>query len=182
MSNRRIPGIAALALGLAAVSGAALAQQPLPFQYTDYASPQDNDADQFWRRYYGEEREVVLYQPSFSAHVTIQRDHSQQAFAIFYSSRVCSDVKTVARATLSKCPARFTRFFPTGSAPDVVNMPDDACVVRVGDHPPPGSDVGWNSTQATFRKIDGEHVLILSAVLAGELMTECTTTVPLGPA
>jgi hypothetical protein len=174
--------VVALAFGLVAGCGGAWAQQPRSFEYTDYANPKDNDTDQFWRRYYGEEREVVLYQPSFAAHITIQRDASQQAFAIFYSPRVCSDVKTVNGATLSRCPARFTRFFPSGSTPDVVNLPDYVCVVRVGDKPPPASDVGWNATQETLRKIDGKGVLILSAVLAGELMTECTTPIPLGPA
>jgi hypothetical protein len=180
MSNRRIRCVAALALGLAAVSSAARAQQPQPFQYTDYANPKDNATDQFWRRYYGEEREVVLYQPSFTAHVGIQRDHSQQAFAIFYSPRVCSDLRTVNGATLSKCPARMARFFPSGSTPDVINLADDVCVVRIGDAPPPSRDFGWNGAQVTFRKIDGANVMILSAVLAGELVTECTTTIPLG--
>jgi hypothetical protein len=176
-----MPSIAALALGLAVVSSAARAQQPRPFEYTDFANTEETEGDHWWRRYYGEEREVVLYQPSFAAHVSIQRDKSQQAFAIFYSPRVCSDVKTVNGATLSKCPARFTRFFPSGSNPDVVNLPDDVCVVRVGDRPPPASDVGWNATQMTLRKIDGQHVMILSAVVAGELISECTQTIPLGP-
>jgi hypothetical protein len=181
MSDPRLPSIFALALGLMVAPGAAWAQQPRPFEYTDFAKFGETESDQFWRRYYGEEREVIAYQPSFAAHVTIQRDKSQQAFAIFYSPRVCSDVKTVNGATLSKCPARFARFFPSGSTPDVVNLPDDVCVVRVGDKPPPASDVGWNSTQETLRKIDGNNILILSAVLAGELVSECTRSMPLGP-
>ncbi|SDR63321.1 hypothetical protein SAMN05519103_08489 [Rhizobiales bacterium GAS113] len=174
-------GAATLFAGHLVRPALAQSQGPMPFEYTNFAEPGETDSDHFWRGYYGEEREVALYQASFAAHFTIQRDASQQAFAIFYSPRVCADLKTVNGATVSKCPARFTRFFPSRALPDVVNLPDDVCIVRLGDRPPPPSQFGWNATQATLRKIDGQPVLILSAVIAGELISECTKTIPLGP-
>jgi hypothetical protein len=164
-----------------AMFGTALAQEPRSLEYTDYLKPAETAGDRWWQHYWGEEREVASQQPSFAAHYMIGRDASRQAFAIFYSPRVCEDVRTVRGATLSRCPARFTRFYPSGQLPDVVNLPDYVCVVRVGHAPPPARDIGWNATQVTLRKIDGQHVMILSAVLAGELATECTTTIPLGP-
>ncbi|SDR63435.1 hypothetical protein SAMN05519103_08610 [Rhizobiales bacterium GAS113] len=175
-----VAGAATLVAAHLARPALAQSQGPMPFEYTDFAESSETDSDRFWRGYYGEEREVALHQASFAAHFTIQRDASQQAFAIFYSPRVCADLKTVNGATLSKCPARFTRFFPSRALPDVVNLPDDVCIVRFGDTPPLPSQFGWNATQATLRKIDGQSVLILSAVVAGELISECTKSVPLG--
>jgi hypothetical protein len=175
-----VPAIGVAMLLALGATGPALGQQPRPLNYTDYSRAAETEADRWWQHFWGEEREVQFQQPSFSAHYAIQRDALQQAFAIFHTSRLCEDIRTVNGVTLSKCPARLARFFPSGKAPDVVNLSDYVCVVRLGDAPPPPSDFGWNGAQVTLRKVDGQHVMILSAVLAGELITDCTTTIPLG--
>jgi len=175
-----VPAIGVAMLLALGATGPALGQQPRPLNYTDYSRAAETETDRWWQHFWGEEREVQLQQPSFSAHVTIKRDGSQQAFGIFYAPRLCDDIRTVNGATLTRCPARLARFFFDGKLPEVLNLPDYVCIVRIGNAPPAPSDAGWNAAQATFRKIDSQNVIILSAVLAGELVTDCTATIPLG--
>ena len=109
-----------LALG---ATGPAFGQQPRPLNYTDYSRAAETETDRWWQHFWGEEREVQLQQPSFSAHVTIKRDGSQQAFGIFYAPRLCDDIRTVNGATLTRCPARLARFFFDGKLPEFLTCP-----------------------------------------------------------
>jgi hypothetical protein len=175
----------ALCLSLGAALSAALpaamahAQQPIPFRYVDTAVDPATDDDRHWSQYFAADMEVALRQPSFVAHLKIDRPASVQELGVLYVSRLCQQIASGMPA-LSKCPAVLTRY-RAGAEPDRRQLEAPVCLVHFGDKPPRSSNIGFNEAQATARRENDQSFLVLSAVLGGELVPDCTVTVPLGP-
>ncbi len=158
---------------------------PLQFEYTNYANGLDGAQDKKWRAFFSGDLETSMHAPSFSAHFAVNRSKDgkpagSQAFAILWTPRLCQDIETIGKATLSACTAVLERFFPDRREPERVEVTNTACVVRFGANPPAPDDAGWNAAQVTYRKSGDQWFAVLSAVFNGELKTACTQTIDLG--
>jgi len=160
---------------------------PLQFEYTNYANELDGAQDKKWRAFFSGDLETSMRAPSFSAHFAVNRlkdgkPAGSQAFAILWTPRLCKDIETIDKATLSACTAVLERFYPDGREPDRIEVTNTACVVRFGVNPPAPDDAGWNAPQVTYRKSGDQWFAVLSAVFNGELKSACTQTIDLGRA
>ena len=160
---------------------------PLQFEYTNYANELDGEQDRKWRAFFSGDLETSMHAPSFSAHFAVNRAKDgkpagSQAFAILWTPRLCKDIETAGKATLSACTAVLERFFLDGREPERIEVTNTACVVRFGANPPAPDDAGWNAPQVTYRKSGDQWFAVLSAVFNGELKSACTQTIDLGRA
>ena len=160
---------------------------PLQFEYTNYANELDGAQDKKWRAFFSGDLETSMRAPSFSAHFAVNRSKDgkpagSEAFAILWTPRLCKDMETIDKATLSACTAVLERFYPDGREPERIEVTNTACVVRFGANPPAPDDAGWNAPQVTYRKTGDQWFAVLSVVFNGELKSACTQTIDLGRA
>lgn len=167
---------------LAAFGGPLKAQQqqlgPMPFEYTTFEHLAANDADLYWARFFYSEPEIKEHGQAFAAHVSIGRPDSQQEFAVFYSTRVCTQITSENGVSVSSCPARYIRYYKTGENSGPVQT-QDVCIVHRATQPPMQSDFAWNASQISFRATKTDARMVTSAVLNGRLLTQCSITIPL---
>jgi len=170
--------LVALAFGM----GVARADSPIPLKYTWFGGPPTNAEDEHWFALFDDQTEVALRSGAFAAHLTIDRSvgRERDEFAAYYAPRMCRDLASSQSGRVSKCPARLLRYRDGAqvSADQVV----DVCLVHKDARPPSPLDVGWNASQATLRIVEGAAVLVISAVLDGQLIPDCTVSIPLPPA
>lgn len=172
---------AAVSIHFGASGALGQAQQgPLPFSYTNFANPPLSDADLYWSKFFYSEPEIANHGKAFAAHLSIARPDSRQEFGVYYSPRVCTDIASANGVTVSTCPARIMRFYPDNRLTEPTQT-HDVCIVHRDAAPPIASDIGWNAAQATFRIINGRPNMITFAVLDGELLSQCSFTIPLEP-
>jgi len=157
----------------------ALANSPIPFEYTRFGQPVTSDEDAYWARGFSTEPETNERDKSFAAHIGIQRPGFRQAIAAYYSQRTCKPLMTRAGFAVAKCPALLITAKP-GAAVETKRV-DDICLVTRGTNPPVAVETGWNASQATLVVEDGQARMVISAVFGGELQTDCNVTIPLGP-
>ena len=157
----------------------ALANSPIPFEYTRFGQPLTSDEDAYWARGFATEPETNERGKSFAAHIGIQRPGFRQAIAAFYSQRTCKPLMTSDGFAVARCPALLITAKP--GAPVETKRVDDICLVTRGTSPPVAVETGWNASQATLVIEDGQAKMVISAVFDGELLTDCNVTIPLGP-
>ncbi len=157
----------------------ALANSPIPFEYTRFGQPVTSDEDAYWARGFATEPETSERGKSFAAHVGIQRPGFRQAIAAFYSQRTCKLLVTSDGFAIARCPALLITAKP--GAPVETKRVDDICLVTRGTDPPVAVETGWNASQATLVVEAGKAIMVISAVFDGELQTDCNVTIPLGP-
>lgn len=157
----------------------ALANSPIPFEYTRFGQPVTSDEDAYWARGFSTEPETIERGESFAAHIGIQRPGFRQAIAAFYSQRTCKPLMTRDGFVVARCPALLITAKP-GAAVETKRV-DDICIVARGKSPPVAIETGWNASQATLVVANGQAKMVISAVFDGELQTDCHVTIPLGP-
>lgn len=157
----------------------ALANSPIPFEYTRFGQPVTSDEDAYWARGFATEPETIERGKSFAAHIGIQRPGFRQAIAAYYSQRTCKPLETKDGFAIARCPALLITARP-GAAVETKHV-DDICLVTRGAAPPVAVETGWNASQATLVVEGGQAKMVISAVFGGELLTDCNVTVPLGP-
>ena len=170
--------VAALAVGI----GVARAESPIPLKYTWFGDPPTNAENGHWFAVFDDQTEVALRGRAFAAHLSIDRTASRERdeFAAYYAPRMCRDLGSSQSGRVSKCPARLLRY--RDGAQISADQVADVCLVHKDARPPSPLDVGWNASQATLRVINGAAVLVISAVLGGQLIPDCTVFIPLPPA
>lgn len=148
---------------------------PLPFSYTSFERLPQNDSELYWNKFFHAEPELSGDGKAFAAHIGVARPDSRQEIGVFYSARACVPVASENGVTVSTCPARTMRFFSDGR----VNGPfqiHDVCLVHRDLAPPLPSDFGWAAAQVTFRVVNGIAQMTTSAVLNGQLLSQCSFT------
>ena len=183
MARRARTGGAALTFVLLAAFpfgiSLARAESPIPLKYTWFGDPPANAEDGHWFAVFDDQTEVALRSGAFAAHLTIDRaaGRERDEFAAYYAPRMCHDLSNSQAPRVSKCPALLLRYREGAqvSADQVV----DVCLVHEGARPPSPLENGWNASQATLRIVDGAAVLVISAVLGGQLISDCTVSIPL---
>ena len=170
------------ALAAASANGVARAESPIPLNTTWFGDRPATAEDEHWFAVFGDQTEVALRSDAFAAHLTIDRKggHERDEFAAYFAPRMCREVPTLQSPKVSKCPARLLRYRDGKqlSADQIA----DVCLVHEGMRPPSPLDAGWNASQATLRIVDGAAVLVISAVLDGQLVSGCSILIPLPPA
>ena len=159
----------------------ACAQTPIPLKYTWFGDPPANADDEHWFGVFDDQTEVALRGGAFAAHLTIDRrgSHERDEFAAYYAPRMCRDLAGVQGAMVAKCPARLLRYRDGKRL--AVDQVADVCIVHAQTSPPLPRDTGWNASQATLRVVNGAVALVISAVLGGQLIPDCTVSIPLLP-
>jgi hypothetical protein len=157
----------------------ALANSPIPFEYTRFGQAVTSDEDAYWARGFSTEPETIERGKSFAAHIGVQRPGFRQAIAAYYSQRTCKPLVTKDGFAIARCPALLITAKP-GAAVETKRV-DDICLVTRGTNPPVAVETGWNASQATLVVEGGQAKMVISAVFGGELLTDCNVTVPLGP-
>jgi len=166
------------AILLLALSCPALANSPIPFEYTRFGQPVTSDEDAYWARGFSTEPETNERGKSFAAHIGIQRPGFRQAIAAYYSLRTCKPLMTREGFVVARCPTLLITAKP--DAPVETKRVDDICLVTRGTNPPIAIETSWNASQATLVVEDGQAKMVISAVVDGELQTDCNVTIPLG--
>ncbi|SEF00258.1 hypothetical protein SAMN05519104_7638 [Rhizobiales bacterium GAS188] len=127
---KQLKALVAMAVIAAATCPARAQEGPRPMAYTDFSNPPVTEGDKWWARVYQLEPEVLGRGNAFAAHYSIGRPWARQEFGVFFSERLCLDIKTIGDATVSKCPAELITY-PKGK-PYRVDTVADTCVVRIG--------------------------------------------------
>ena len=171
----------ALTFAFALSVGVAHAQSPMALKYTWFGDPPTNADEVHWFAVFDDQPEVALRDGAFAAHLTIDRigGRERDEFAAYYAPRMCRDLANPQGPSVSKCPARLLRY--RDGAKLAVDQVADVCIVHKLMRPPSPLDTGWNASQATVRVIDGAGFLVISAVLDGHLIPDCTVSIPLPP-
>ena len=156
----------------------ALAQTARPLAHTDFSIDPDNPDDAHWNQVFVNEREVLAHGEAFAAHFTIQRPAMREEFAALYIARLCAPFAEP-YAAVAKCPSRLL-LYRDGAKVEGYQAAD-VCLLHFGSKPPAGRDAGWSGPQAAIRLNDGKPVLVMSALLHGELVPDCTVSIPLDP-
>src|SRR5208337_3526629 len=125
----------------------ALANSPIPFEYTRFGQPVTSDEDAYWARGFSTGPETNERGKSFAAHIGIQRPGFRQAIAAYYSQRTCEPLMTRDGFVVARCPALLITAKP-GAAVETKRV-DDICLVTRGTNPPVAVETGWNASQAT---------------------------------
>lgn len=167
---------AALFVGL---SHSAMANSPIPYEYTRFGQPVASDEDAYWANGFATEPETALPGKSFAAHIGVQRPGFRQAIAAYYSERTCKPVAAKDGFFVARCPTLLITAKP--AAPVETKRVDDICIVSRGASPPLAVETGWNAAQAMLVIEEGQAKMVVSAVIGGELQTQCNSIIPLGP-
>ena len=182
MAQRGIFTHCAINIALALGIGVANAESPMALKYTWFGDPPNNADQAHWFAVFDDQPEVALRGSAFAAHLTIDRNSGRERdeFAAYYAPRMCRDLANLEVPTISKCPARLLRY--RDGAQLAVDQVADVCIVHKQMRPPSQLDAGWNASQATMRVVDSASILVISAVLDGQLVPNCTVSIPLPPA
>lgn len=179
LRHPRIAGAAvAAAMAIFGCTPPAWAQQPVPLKYTDTSVEPTNDEDRHWAKYFSTDHEVVLQLPSFVAHYAIKRPNSVQGLGVLYVPRLCKEI-IAGEPGVSQCPAVLTRY-RDGRDPERVQLESSVCLVHFGDKPPQEAETFTSGALVTPRHEADESLLVLSAVIEGQPVPQCTLKVPLG--
>jgi hypothetical protein len=156
------------------------ASAPVPFFYTDTSKESSAGDDAYWSSYFAGDTEVALHLPSYVAHLKIGLPGDAVAVVgILYAPRLCAEVVD-GDPGVAKCPIVLT-IFRHGENPLRIGIQTPGCLVHFGAKPPPQDTAVFNGAFATAHRENGPPYLTLSAVLHGELISDCTVRAPLGP-
>lgn len=152
---------------------------PRPLAYTAFNAAPATEVARHYAALYANEPELA--DPAnaggaFEAHVQIERPGFTQEFSIFFTKRLCRPLDAAIPA-VSRCPARLIAYRAGAPVETIIN---NICVVAINDAPPSPADAGRTGANITVRT-GAEPTLVVSALLNGEQLRQCTRAIPLGP-